>query len=86
MAYIAICITISYFTANKKDWVAVYDTPYNSVYVREIRRIPTSHYDIEEKSWCCEAEYGGQVEELVRKYFPDIPLDIQEHRGKDLYE
>ena len=76
MAYIAIYITISYFTANKKDWVTV----------REIRRIPTSHYDIEEKSWCCEAEYGGQVEELVRKYFPDIPLDIQEHRGKDLYE
>ena len=36
MAYIAIYITISYLTANKKDWVTVCDTPYNSAYVREI--------------------------------------------------
>lgn len=81
-------IVISYFTANGRDWVGVYYTPYNPDYVREIRAVPTAHYDIghpEDSNWTCEARYGDTVEALVKKHFPDIPLDIQERRGKDLY-
>lgn len=72
-------IVISYFTANQRKWVATYYTPYKKEYVKEIRTIPTAHYDIVEKYWCCEAKYGERVEALVKKHFPDIPLDIQDH-------
>lgn len=78
-------IVISYFTANKKDWVKVIYTPYDSIYVLRIKTTPTAHYDREEKAWCCEAKYGEKVEKIVKESFPDIPIDIQEHRGKDLY-
>lgn len=77
-------VLISYFTANGRDWVIAF-APYNSQYVEEIRRVKTARYDMEDRSWCCEAQYGKEVEALVLKHFPELPLSIQEHRGVDLY-
>ena len=44
------------------------------------------HYDIEDKAWCCLAKFGSELTNTVKRFFPDIPIDIQEHRGKDLYK
>ena len=79
-------IVISYFVANGREWVSTWYTPYNRAFVTGIRAIPKARYDIHDKSWACEAKYGAQVEELVRTHFPDIPLNVHDHRANgDLY-
>lgn len=83
--YIITNIIISYFTANGKDWVTACYTPYNPDYVKAVKKIPTAHYDMEEKSWCCSAQYGNELEAAVREFFPDMSIDVQDNRGTDLY-
>ncbi len=79
-------IGIYYFIANGKEWVSIH-TPYNPEYVKEIRKIPTAHWDFEDKTWSSSAEYGKEIEALVKKYFPDIPIDMQDNRDMgDLYK
>ena len=77
---ISVQICVSYFTANGMDFVATTNTPYSRNFVAAIRNLPSARYDPEDKSWCLPAEYGSDVEELVKRYFPKIPVDIQEHR------
>lgn len=72
-------VLISYFTANGRDWVIAF-APYNPQYVKEIRRVKTAHYNTLGKYWCCKAQYGKEVEALVLKHFPELPLSIQEYR------
>lgn len=83
--YIVTNIIISYYTANEKDWVSTHYTPYNPDFVKAVKKIPTAHYNMEEKSWCCSVQYGNELEATVKKFFPDMKIDIQEHRVKDLY-
>ena len=75
-------IIISYFTANGQDWAEAFNTPYNRHYVADVKRIPTAHYDPEEKSWCCSAKYGELLVDAVKSHFPNLPTQIQEHREK----
>ncbi len=80
--YYLTCITIYYFIANEMEWCKVH-TPYNPQYVKDICKVPTSHYDTEEKSWCCKAVHGTQMEHLVKKHFPDIPVAVENNRAFD---
>lgn len=74
-------IVIAYFYANGMDWAKAYHTPYNRNYVGAVKLIPIAHYDMEDKAWCCLAEFGNELTSTVKRFFPDIPIDIQEHRN-----
>ena len=75
-------IVIAFFTANVMDWAKAYHTPYNQGYVKAVKLIPTAHYDVEDKAWCCSAKFGEDLINTVKRFFPEIPLDIQEYRAK----
>ena len=69
-------IVIFYFTANGKEWITVWYTPYNPKYIKKIKAVPTTHYDAAGKYWYCEAKYGKKIETIVKECFPDNTIDF----------
>lgn len=57
----------------------MYYTPYNRDYMEAVKQIPTTRYDMEDTAWCCSAKFDTELISTVKRFFPDIPVDIQEH-------
>ena len=74
------------------DTMLVYGMPFRFDFMQEIHKIPFSYYDFPhhnklddlqtKKCWIVNAEYGNEVEAIVRKHFPDISITVLDLRKK----
>lgn len=57
--------------------LAIY-TPYNTLFIEEIKRVPTRRWDSLKKAWIVSEEYRPDVERIVEKYFPTREEEIED--------
>lgn len=85
-------IIVKYFSEKDKELVSAQflgtDTNINlnQDFVAEVRTIPSATYDIDKRLWFINAEYGAQVEALIRKCYPDCKIEVREYRINKLAE
>ena len=85
-------IIVKYFAEKDKELVtaqflsSLTNINLNQDFVAEVRTIPSATYDIDKRAWFINAEYGAQVEALIKKCYPDCEIEVREYRINKLAE
>lgn len=85
-------IIVKYFPEKDKELVSAQflgagtNINLNQDFVAEVRTIPSATYDIDKRLWFINAEYGAQVEALVKKCYPDCEIKVHEYRIEKVAE